>query len=341
MLSLTVLGSGSSGNCAVVRTENTCLLIDAGLSGRQILLRLESVGLKLEHLDGILLTHEHGDHTAGLEILCRKHEVPIFSTPLTQEALSQGTFRKAKPKWRLMQTGSPFEFKDVRIECFPVPHDAVDPVGFVINDEDSRLGILSDVGFITNLIRDRLRGVHSLFVEANYDGPLLEADTKRPWSTKQRISGRHGHLSNEQTAELLQSLAHEELHHVVLGHLSDDCNHPDVALRKMTAVLRAAGALETKVMCARRCSALPWMEVARRRIISLGATVTATATVMPAMPPAEATALLVSPEAATSSSETPVVHEEPVVYASSGVRGAKTRLPPSQQTEFWLDTELA
>lgn len=266
MLSLTVLGSGSSGNCAVVRTEQTRLLVDAGLSARRITQRLEAVGLCVEDLDGILLTHEHGDHTAGLEMLCRKHEVPLFATPLTQESLMQSAFTKAKPKWKLMQTGTAFEFQDLRIECFPVPHDAVDPVGFIIEDVESRLGVLSDVGFITNLIRDRLRGAHSLFIEANYDTHLLEADTKRPWSIKQRISGRHGHLSNDQTAELVQSIAHEDLHHIVLGHLSDDCNDPDMVRQRIAAVLHEAGAKEARVHCAARHEPLPWLEVARRKV---------------------------------------------------------------------------
>ena len=263
MLSLTVLGSGSSGNCAVVRTEHTCLLVDAGLSARRIAQRLEMVGLSVEDLDGILLTHEHQDHTCGLEMLCRKFEVPIFATPLTQETLMQSAFTKARPKWRLMQTGAEFGFQDVRIECFPVPHDAVDPVGFVIGDEESRLGVLSDVGFITNLIRDRLRGAHTLFIEANYDSRLLEADTKRPWSIKQRISGRHGHLSNDQTAELVQDLAHADLHHIVLGHLSDDCNDPDMVRRRIGGVLLEAGVRGAQVHCAARHEPLPWIEVAR------------------------------------------------------------------------------
>ena len=263
MLSLTVLGSGSSGNCAVVRTERTRLLVDAGLSAKQIVLRLERVGLRLEELDGILLTHEHGDHTAGLEVLCRKHHLPLFCTPLTQETLASG-FVKAKPSWRLMETGSTFHYQDICIQSFPVPHDAVDPVGFIMEDADSRLGVLSDVGFITNLIRERLRGAQTLFVEANYDAALLEADTKRPWATKQRISGRHGHLSNDQTADLVQSIAHEELHHVVLGHLSDDCNSPDLACKKISAALAQSGIRETKVICAGRAEPTPWMEVARR-----------------------------------------------------------------------------
>lgn len=263
MLSITVLGSGSSGNCAVVRTERTRLLLDAGLSGRQIMLRLETVGLKPEDLDGVLLTHEHGDHTQGLEMLCRKHEVPLFCTPLTQETLQQNAFTKAKPRWRLMQSGAAFEFQDLRIESFSVPHDAVDPVGFVISDMHSQLGVLSDVGFITNLIRDRLRGSHTLFIEANYDAPLLDADTKRPWSIKQRISGRHGHLSNEQAAELVQSVAHDGLRNVMLGHLSDDCNDPDTAKKKISAALTQAGFPGVAVHCAQRHAPTPWLEVGR------------------------------------------------------------------------------
>jgi phosphoribosyl 1,2-cyclic phosphodiesterase len=264
MLSLTVLGSGSSGNCAVVRTERTTLLLDAGLSARRIAQRLEMVGLCVSDLDAILLTHEHQDHTCGLEMLCRKHEVPLFATALTHETLMQSAFTKARPKWKLMQTGAAFEFHDVRIECFPVPHDAVDPVGFVIEDEESRLGVLSDVGFITNLIRDRLSGSHSLFIEAIYDTHLLEADTRRPWSIKQRISGRHGHLSNDQTAELVECLAHPGLHHIVLGHLSDDCNDPATALQRISAVLVAAGVGDARVHCAGRHQPTPWLEVARR-----------------------------------------------------------------------------
>ena len=264
MLSLTVLGSGSSGNCAVVRSSRTCLLVDAGLSAKQIVLRLEAVGVKLEELDGILLTHEHGDHTQGLEVLCRKHSLPLYCTPLTQEAIASG-FTKGRPGWRLMQTGSAFEVEDLRVECFPVPHDAVDPVGFVLQDEDSKLAVLSDVGFVTNLIRDRLRGAHTIFVEANYDPQLLDADEKRPWSTKQRISGRHGHLSNDQAAELICSIAHQDLHQVVLGHLSDDCNDPDLARKKISAAVHGAGYADVTVLCAERHEPTPWMKVAREK----------------------------------------------------------------------------
>lgn len=265
MVRLTVLGSGSSGNCAVVSTGRTTVLIDAGLSAKQICLRMESAGYSLEQLDGILLTHEHQDHTGGLEVLSGKHKLSLFATPLTQETLLGSLKFRGAPSWKIMNTGSAFDFQDLRIECFPVPHDAVDPVGFIIADEESRLGVLSDVGFVTNLIKDRLRASDSLFVEANYDTQLLEADTKRPWATKQRISSRHGHLSNDQAAELLEEIAHPDLHHVVLGHLSDDCNDPDRVVKRMQESLHRVGVKETRVICAERRQPTQTIEVAKKR----------------------------------------------------------------------------
>ncbi len=249
----------------MVTTGSTTLLVDAGLSAKQIVLRLENIGLTLDDLDGILLTHEHQDHTGGLEVLSRGRVLPLFCTALTQEHLVGTLSFRTTPAWRLMQTGSSFEYRDLRIESFPVPHDAVDPVGYVLATENARLGILSDVGFVTNLIKDRLRGSHTLFVEANYDTQLLEADTKRPWATKQRISSRHGHLSNDQAAELVGDIAHPDLSHVVLGHLSDDCNDPILASKRIRSALDAAGAKEARVVCAERRKTTPTIEVARSR----------------------------------------------------------------------------
>lgn len=267
MMRLTVLGSGSSGNCAVVATERSCVLIDAGLSAKQIVLRMEAAGYDPARLDGVLLTHEHGDHTGGLEILTKKWNVPVYATALTREVI-EDDFRHS-PAWRLMQTGSAFQIKDLTIECFPVPHDAVDPVGFVVQDRESKLGFLSDVGHVTHLIRDRLMGSHTLYLEANYDTRLLEDDTKRPWSTKQRISSRHGHLSNEQAADFVASIAHSALHQVVLGHLSEDCNHPEKAVNFIRGALDGLVTHEVHVWCADRKSASETREVACRRLLGL------------------------------------------------------------------------
>jgi phosphoribosyl 1,2-cyclic phosphodiesterase len=263
---LTVLGSGSSGNSAVVSTEHTTLLIDAGLSAKQICLRMEAAGYSLDQLDAILLTHEHQDHTGALEVLSGKHDLCLYATALTREALLSSLKFRRPPRWKVMTTGSVFDLQDLRVESFPVPHDAVDPVGFVIADEVSRLGVLSDVGYVTNLIKDRLRSSDSLFIEANYDTQLLEADMKRPWATKQRISSRHGHLSNEQAAELLEAVAHPDLNHVVLGHLSDDCNDPDRVVKRMQESLHRIGIKDARVICAERHQATQTIEVARRRM---------------------------------------------------------------------------
>lgn len=264
MVQLTVLGSGSSGNCAVLQSAETTLLLDAGLSARQICIRLESIGLSADQLDGILLTHEHQDHTQGLEIFCKNRAIPIVCTRLTQEILLRDVRFRSPPVWRILPTGSRFNWGDLQIESFSVPHDAVDPVGYVVADRESRLGLLSDVGHITHLIRDRLSGADSVFVEANYDTHLLDADTRRPWAIKQRISSQHGHLSNQQAAELIEFLAHPNLHHIVLGHLSDDCNDPQIAESQIRAVLERKGLQHTQVRCAQRRAVTPGIEVACR-----------------------------------------------------------------------------
>jgi phosphoribosyl 1,2-cyclic phosphodiesterase len=261
MMQLTVLGSGSSGNAAVVSTGETTVLVDAGLSAKQLILRMEAAGVNPATLDGVLVTHEHSDHTGGLEILCKKWDLPVYATPLTQETLQKGM--RKQPRWKLMTTGQPFRIRDLLVECFPVPHDAVDPVGFIIEGKGARLGLLSDIGFVTNLVRDRLQRVNTLFVEANFDEHLLEADTKRPWAIKQRIKSRHGHLSNEQVAELVAHLAHEHLHQVVLGHLSEDCNTPDEAVRYVRAALEQLGHHSVEVWCAERKVASTTRQVAR------------------------------------------------------------------------------
>jgi phosphoribosyl 1,2-cyclic phosphodiesterase len=250
MIHLTVLSSGSAGNACIVSTGSTHLLIDAGISAKQLDLRMRAAGYDPAQLHGVLLTHEHGDHTAGLYVFSKQYDIPIYTTPLTREVIAD-EFRKP-PQWRLMNTGSAFEIQDIRVECFPVQHDAVDPVGFVLQDAESKLGLVSDVGSITHLIRDRVAGSHTLFVEANYDTDLLEQDLKRPWSTKQRISSRHGHLSNHQVAEFISEVAHADLHQVVLGHLSEDCNEPTKAVSFVQSALNEKGISSVDVWCAER-----------------------------------------------------------------------------------------
>ncbi|MGK0187765.1 MAG: phosphoribosyl 1,2-cyclic phosphodiesterase [Verrucomicrobiales bacterium] len=248
MLTINVLGSGSSGNCALIRCAGSAVLVDVGLSCRKITERFESIGFDPSDLSAILLTHEHGDHVRGLDVFCKKTDVPVYCNALTRETLESGL--KHPKQWRIAEAGSRFAISGMKVSAFSVVHDAVDPMGYVFSDDDSKLGIVSDIGHVTNTVRRELAGVNTLFVEANYDMVLLQNDTKRPWSTKQRILSRHGHLSNEQTAELVAECAAGGLHQVVLGHLSQDCNSPEVALETIQQHLAKNGHHGIEMHCA-------------------------------------------------------------------------------------------
>ena len=257
MFHVTILGSGSAGNCAVVESPACKLLIDGGLSARQIAHRLEAVNLCAEDLDGILVTHEHSDHVGGIGVLCKRFDVPIYCNSLTAEAIRRGNLERHQA-WKLFTTGSDFMIGDIGIQTFSVPHDAVDPVGFVLQHGDSSLGILTDLGFPTKLAIERVRHVQTLLIETNHDEKLLHADTKRPWSVKQRIMSRHGHLSNESAAKILTEMLGNGLQRAILGHLSRDCNSPEIALQTVRSRLAEARAENiVEVFCASQSEISP------------------------------------------------------------------------------------
>lgn len=253
-----VLGSGSGGNAAVVDCHGVRLLLDAGLSAKQLVLRLQAVGIPPESLDGILLTHEHGDHTKGLRVFLKSYGVPVYGT---HETLAMVRKTGTEARWRSFQAGESFQVSHLQIDPFATQHDAVNPVGFVLRHQDRAFGMLSDAGHIPRSVIAKLRDLHALFVEANYDEELLEADRKRPWPTKQRISSQHGHLSNIQVMELLAEIAHPALGRVVLGHLSEDCNRPELALRLMRDCLWRHGFPTTPVHCASQHEPTGWFTV--------------------------------------------------------------------------------
>jgi len=260
MISFTILGSGSGGNAALLRSSEGVVMVDAGLSAAQLTARLARCGVDPAELRGIILTHEHGDHTRGLEVFTRKHRLPILANAMTREVL-----RDSLPEavWKVIPCGGAFSFAGLDIESFRVPHDAVDPMGFVFRRSGTAFGLLSDLGHVTTLVRSKVAALDALYVEANYDSQMLAHDTKRPWSTRQRIASRHGHLSNEQCAEVIAAAAGPALRHLVLGHLSRDCNSRDVALAAARAALVAAGSAHTNVLCACQDEPMEWMEVRR------------------------------------------------------------------------------
>jgi len=263
MFSVTILGSGSAGNCALVETTQTRLLVDGGLSARQIVLRLAQCGLSPLEIDGVLLTHEHCDHAGALHVWCKNFSTPIYGNRLTAEVV-QTEAPQLRKDWRLFVTGSSFTIKDITVETFPVPHDAVDPVGFVLHHGRAALGVLTDLGVATRLVHERVRAAQTLIIETNHDERLLQDDTKRPWSVKQRIMSRHGHLSNAAAAEVLATLLDGELRRAVLGHLSRDCNSPELALGTVRARLDAVGTHGVELLCAAQREVSARLPVAAR-----------------------------------------------------------------------------
>jgi phosphoribosyl 1,2-cyclic phosphodiesterase len=252
-----MLGSGSAGNSALIATDHCKILVDGGLSARQIVLRLEQCGVAPEQLDGVLLTHEHGDHVCGLEVLCRRFDAPIYANALTAEAVRCDGALAQHRNWRIFRTGSQFSICDILVQTFPVPHDAVDPLGFVFHAGSGSLGFITDLGYATKMLVERLREVHTLVIETNHDEKLLQNDKHRPWPVKQRIQSRHGHLSNNAAAGVIEQLLPGKIERVVLGHLSRDCNTPELALGAVRASLAKWGKIDMEVHCATQSDLSP------------------------------------------------------------------------------------
>ena len=255
-MKVSVLGSGSGGNSTVVSCASGVYLIDVGLSAKQIASRLEQRGIDPDSLSGIFLTHEHSDHARGLDVFLRNRDIPVYANALTKEALQRGM--KSDIRWKVFQTGQSFEIEELLVTAFSIPHDAAEPVGFVLESRTARFGLVTDVGYITQSMRVHLKGSDALFIEANYDEALLEADTKRPWATKQRIASRHGHLSNTQAGEFIADIGCEKLRCVLLGHLSSDCNNASLATETIRPLLSSLQV--TDLICADQHEPTEWFE---------------------------------------------------------------------------------
>jgi phosphoribosyl 1,2-cyclic phosphodiesterase len=243
-VSFRILGSSSSGNCALLQTAHTKVLLDAGFSARRIEQMLASAGESIESIDAVFLTHEHGDHAQGLRGLAKRADLPVYANRDTADAV-QAKYCRKRVNWQHFQTGTAFPFRDLQVRSFRLPHDAFDPVGFIFSWGDDgdlftppgSLAWITDLGYVPAHVREHIREVETLVIEANYDDELLERDERRPWSIKQRIRGRHGHLSNAATYEMLEEILPESrLKKVYLAHLSKDCNRVPLVQEKFAGL---------------------------------------------------------------------------------------------------------
>jgi phosphoribosyl 1,2-cyclic phosphodiesterase len=236
-VTVSVLASGSRGNCALVATSSTRILVDAGLSGRETFKRLRELGERVEELSAILITHEHSDHVAGLHRLATKLNVPVFITAPThhawkramRDAMPRATGSASElPKKEHFSAGRGFCIGDIEVMPFTIPHDAIDPVGFTFRAEGVKIGIATDLGYMPVSVRNHLRGCSVLLMESNHDVEMLRSGPY-PWSVKQRVMSRVGHLSNDALAEFFSSDYDGGAEYLVLAHLSEQNNHPEIA----------------------------------------------------------------------------------------------------------------
>jgi phosphoribosyl 1,2-cyclic phosphodiesterase len=233
-----VMGSSSSGNCALIETESTRVLLDAGFSGRKLCQMLEAMGRSIESIDAVFLTHEHGDHAQGMRGLSRFRHLQFFANYPTAEVVQASLSRKVN--WNLFETGQRFQFRDLTIETLLLPHDAMEPVAYHFRTGDGSLfqpyrslAWVTDLGHIPRGLPAFVREAHLLVLETNHDADLLQADEKRPFSVKARIAGRHGHLSNAAARDFLASVERPLWRKILCGHLSKDCNRTDAVLQAL------------------------------------------------------------------------------------------------------------
>lgn len=246
MIGFCPLASGSKGNSIYFGTENTRVLFDAGLGVRTLEERLCFVQTSLQEIRAIFISHEHSDHIKGLPSILRKHDIPVFANSETAKAM----IHELGPisNLHIFATGETFFFEDLEIHPFSVQHDTLDPVAFTVTKKPIKVGICTDLGHVSTLVVDQLQRCSYLYIEANHEPSMVHA-CPRPPIYKQRVLSRQGHLSNAQCRELIELIAHKDLKHIYLAHLSSECNHPDLALQTIREKIQDLG-LTTSVSIA-------------------------------------------------------------------------------------------
>ena len=238
MIGYCPLASGSKGNSIFVGGAEAKVLIDVGLSYRQLVLRLDEIGMKPSQIDAILITHDHTDHIRGLQTLTSRHAIPIFANSDTAKGILDTL--DTSPQFKIFSTGEMFEFGGLEILPFSIQHDTLDPVAFTIKMEGIKCGFCADIGFASSQVIAHLKGCHYLYLEANHEPSMVHA-CARHYLYKQRVLSRQGHLSNKECADLIGEIYHEDLRHIHLAHLSSECNSEERALTTIREKLAEIG----------------------------------------------------------------------------------------------------
>lgn len=230
---MTVLASGSKGNCTVVSSSQASLLVDAGISCRETLKRMRAAGEDPEKLKAIVISHEHSDHVAGLQVLARKLHIPVFITESTYHRWHrENKDSEGKParleRLEHFQAGRSFSVADIKVTAFTIPHDAADPCGFTFKADGLKFAVVTDLGYMPPNVKEQLHRCDALLIESNHDLEMLR-NGPYPWMVKQRVMSRVGHLSNSALAEFFENDYDGHASHVVLAHLSEQNNHPELA----------------------------------------------------------------------------------------------------------------
>jgi phosphoribosyl 1,2-cyclic phosphodiesterase len=238
-LSFALLGSGSSGNATLVSDGDTHILVDVGLSGRETGKRLRECGIEPSNISAIVVSHEHGDHCRGVSPFAKDLDIPVFMTDGTMNASGMTLDSR---KHRRISSGESFDVNGLQITCFAIPHDSSDPLGFIVEKDGIKIGIALDLGFMSNLVLERLKSCDGIILESNHDVQMLKVGPY-PWALKQRVMSRRGHLSNDSVAQFLMNDFDGQATYVVLAHLSKKNNLPELALLSAQRALEGRSSL--------------------------------------------------------------------------------------------------
>lgn len=239
IFSVCVLASGSKGNAIYISGGGVSVLIDVGLSGKELQKRMDMRGLSLDDMDAIIITHEHSDHIKGAGIVSRRFKLPIY---INEKTFRAGESILGKPHaLEFIDCGKDFFIGNMKIHPFSISHDAVDPTGFSMECHGTKIGVATDLGIANLVVREHLKHAHLLILESNHDPVMLIENENYPWPLKQRVKSRKGHLANEDTRDLLTDLVHDRLHHVILAHLSEENNTHEKARSSAVQALNGSG----------------------------------------------------------------------------------------------------